>query len=337
MYASANLGTSFSAPMVSGIAALMASVNPNLNSCQTTARLKEGAQPFPQVSAGETAQPPLCHVPTDANDLQTLECVCTLDGKTCGAGMANARAAVAAALRPIAAIAISVVKGNVTLDASGSAAALNHTLTAYQWRAVSGVSVSPQGAGSATASLPLPACGLATVQLMVTDDAGRTDIAAAVLSPTGAVSMAPTAATQRNCSAASAAVEVDVCPQSAQVTVGSGTLGFSASAANTSDAVVTWQVNGIAGGNATVGTISSDGVFTAPTVMPATASETITAVADADSTVTANAVVTLTVAGSAATASSAGHGGGGGFAFWSVLLLAMIWIARAALLRRSRL
>jgi serine protease len=337
MYASANLGTSFSAPMVSGIAALMASVNPDLNSCQMTARLKEGALPFPQVSAGETPQPPLCHVPTDANDLQTAECVCTLDGKTCGAGMANARAAVAAALRPIAAIAISVVKGNVTLDASGSAAALNHMLTTYQWSTVSGVSVSPQGAGSATASVALPVCGLATVQLTVTDDAGRTDIAAAVLSPTGAVSMAPTAATRRNCSAASAAVEVDVCPQSAQVTVGSGTLGFSASSANTNDAIVNWQVNGIAGGNATVGTISSDGVFTAPAVMPATPSETITAVADADSTVTASAVVTLTVAGSAATASSGGHGGGGGFALWSVLLLAIIRIGRAALLRRQRL
>ncbi|HEX3836813.1 MAG TPA: S8 family serine peptidase [Steroidobacteraceae bacterium] len=337
MFANANLGTSFSAPMVSGIAALMASVNPNLNSCQMAARLKEGAQPFPQISAGETPQPPLCHVPTDANDLQTAECVCTLDGKTCGAGMANARTAVAAALRPIAAIAISASRGTVTLDATGSTAALNHTLTAYQWRTVSGVSVTAQGAGTATASIPLPVCGLATVQLTVTDDAGRNDIATAVLSPNGAVSTAPAAATQRSCSAESAAVEVDVCPASAQVTVGSGTLGFSASAANTSDPVVSWQVNGIPGGNATVGTISSAGVFTAPAVMPATASETITAVADADSTLTASAVVTLSVAGSAATTSTGTHGGGGGFALWSLLLLAAIGVGQRAVLRRARL
>ena len=191
MFANANLGTSFSAPMVSGIAALMASVNPNLNTCQMTARLQEGAQPFPQLAAGETPQPPMCHVPSGASDVQVAECVCTLDGHTCGAGMANARAAVAAALRPIAAIAVGANSGAATLSATGSAAALNHTLSAYQWRAVSGVSVNLQAAGTATASIALPACGLATVELTVTDDAGRSDVAAAVLSPTGAVSSAP--------------------------------------------------------------------------------------------------------------------------------------------------
>jgi serine protease len=336
MLANANLGTSFSAPIVSGIAALMASVNPNLNSCQMTARLKEGALPFPQVSAGETPQPPLCHVPSGASDVQVAECVCTLDGHTCGAGMANARAAVAAALRPIAAIAVSTGQGTATLSATGSAAAQNHTLTAYQWRAVSGVPVNPQGAGTATASVPLPSCGLATVQLTVTDDAGRTDVAAAVLSPTGAVSTAPTAATIRDCASAPPAVEVAVCPLSSQVIVGSGTLSLAASTANTTDSVISWQVNGIPGGNATVGTISSDGVFTAPAVMPATASETITAVADADSTETASSVITLIVPGNNAVTVSGSRGGGGGFALWSVLLLMAIWVGQRAGLRRAR-
>src|SRR5207249_11843267 len=45
-----NLGTSFSAPIVSGIAGLMLSVNGNLNSTQLIARLKAGALPFPQPS-----------------------------------------------------------------------------------------------------------------------------------------------------------------------------------------------------------------------------------------------------------------------------------------------
>jgi serine protease len=337
MFANANLGTSFSAPMVSGIAALMASVNPNLNSCQLTARLKEGAQPFPQLAAGETPQPPMCHVPTGASDVQNAECVCTLDGKTCGAGMANARSAVAAALRPIAAIAISSAHGTATLDATGSAAALNHTLTAYQWRAASGVAVTAQGAGTATASVALPACGLATVQLTVTDDAGRTDVAAAVLSPGGAISTAPTAATRRDCASTAPVVEVAVCPLASQVSVGSGTVGFSASTANSSDSVVTWQVNGIPGGNATVGTISSDGVFTAPAVMPATAAETITAVADADSTVTASSVVTLVVPGAAAVTVSGSRGGGGGLAPWSLLFLLAIGVGRRAAAPRVRI
>jgi serine protease len=337
MFANANLGTSFSAPIVSGIAALMASVNPNLNSCQMTARLQEGAQPFPQFSTGETPQPPMCHVPSGASDVQNAECVCTLDGKTCGAGMANARAAVAAALRPIAAVAVSTSNGTATFSASGSAAALNHTLSAYQWRALSGVSVNLQGAGTATASVPLPACGLVTVELTVSDDAGRTDVAAAVLSPSGAISTAPTAATLRDCSSMPPVVEVAVCPLSSQVTVGSGTLNFSASTANTTDPVVSWQVNGIPGGNATVGTISADGVFTAPAVVPASASETITAVADADSTVTANSVVTLVAPGTAAVTVTGSRGGGGGFALWSLLVLLAIWIGQRAVLRRVRI
>lgn len=338
-FAGANLGTSFSAPMVSGIAALMASANPDLNSCQMTARLKEGAQPFPQSSAGETPQPPLCHVPGGASDVQNAECVCTLDGKTCGAGMANARTAVAAALRPIAAVSVSTQQGTATLAATGSAAALNHTLTAYQWRPISGVSVSPTAASAATTNVALPACGLATLELTVTDDAGRTDTAQVVLSPTAATSIAPTAAANPACSPATAAVEVAICPAAAQVAVGSGTQNYSASLANTTDTVVTWEVNGVPGGNATVGTISSSGVFTAPASMPAGATETITAVADANATVTANSIVTLAAPASITVtpASASSHGGGGGgFDLWSVLLLATVLVGGRAKLRNAR-
>ncbi len=335
-YAAANLGTSFSAPMVSGIAALMASVNPALNSCQMTARLKEGAQPFPQSAAGESPQPPMCHVPTGASDVQNAECVCTLDGKTCGAGMANANAAVAAALRPIAAVAVNTGQSTTTLSATGSAAALNHTLATYQWRAISGVGVNVLGASTPTASVALPSCGLATVELTVTDDAGRTDIAAVVLSPAGASSTAPVAATDRNCSVATPAVQVAVCPAAAQVAIGSGTQNFSASVANSADAVVSWQVNGIPGGDATVGTITGNGVYTAPATLPAATSETITAVSDADSTVMASSTVTLGVATAPpvapASASAGTHGGGGGaMDLWSLLLLAALATQRQAL------
>ncbi len=329
-FAGANLGTSFSAPIVSGIAALMASVNPALNSCQMTARLKEGAQPFPQTSAGESPQPPMCHVPTGASDLQVAECVCTLDGKTCGAGMANARAAVAAALRPIAAVSITTQQGTAMLAATGSASALNHTLVSYQWRAISGVSVSAQGANTATASVALPSCGLATMELTVTDDVGRTDTADVVLSPTGAESTAPSAAANRTCSAVTPPVQVAICPAAAQLLVGSGTQNYSASVANTTDAAVTWQVNGVPGGNATLGTITSSGVFTAPATMPSGASETITAVSDADSTITANSVVTLAATPSVTIASTGSHGGGGGgIDLASTLLLAALVGGRA--------
>src|SRR6201999_4452261 len=126
-------GTSFSAPIVSGIAALMTSVNTNLSSCQLISRLKEGATTFPTTSAGETTQPPAC----PQTDASTQECICNTSN--CGAGMANASGAVNAALRPIAVVSLpSLVNSgqSVSLNASGSAAANGHSITSYQWTSV---------------------------------------------------------------------------------------------------------------------------------------------------------------------------------------------------------
>jgi hypothetical protein len=53
---------------------------------------------------------------------------------------------------------------------------------------------------------------------------------------------------------------------------------------NTSNTAVTWQVNGTVGRDATVGTISTGGSYTAPNLPPAGGSVTITAVSQADST-----------------------------------------------------
>jgi hypothetical protein len=66
-----------------------------------------------------------------------------------------------------------------------------------------------------------------------------------------------------------------------------------ASVANTTDSTVTWSVNNIPGGNSTVGTISSDGSYTAPSNVPTPATVTITATSSADSTVSATASVTI--------------------------------------------
>src|SRR5256886_1470634 len=87
-------------------------------------------------------------------------------------------------------------------------------------------------------------------------------------------------------------VSVTISPISATVAVG-GTQQFTATVQNTSNTVVTWQVNGVMGGNATVGTISSSGLYAAP-ASPATV--TVTAVSQADTTKSASAQVTITVA-----------------------------------------
>ncbi len=70
-----------------------------------------------------------------------------------------------------------------------------------------------------------------------------------------------------------------------EVSVG-GTASFSAVVGSArEDLSVTWRVNDIAGGNATVGTISAAGVYTAPAAIPASATVQITASLVAEATV----------------------------------------------------
>ena len=312
-YRTYNLGTSFAAPQVAGIGALMLAVNTRLNSCQLIERLQQGALPYPQMSAGESPQPPMCHVPAGASDVQDAECICTPDGQTCGAGMVNASGALAQALRPIAAVALpaAVTAGqSLQLKGGGSAAATHHTLTAFGWSTAGGVTLNVQNASSATATVTPPACGLATLAFTVTDDAGRQDTARVVVSPSSVTSAAPATAGQASCAATPPAVQVAVCPAS-RILATSGTQSFTASLANTSDTNVTWEVNGIPGGNASVGTISSTGVYSAPGSVPPGGMVTVSAVAAADNAASASAQLTINAA--------AGSGGGGGALDWLLL------------------
>jgi uncharacterized protein (DUF1800 family) len=64
---------------------------------------------------------------------------------------------------------------------------------------------------------------------------------------------------------------------SSQVRLG-GTASFSATVTNLTNTAVTWQVAGINGGNSSVGTIISSGVYTPPSSIPATNPVTVTAV-----------------------------------------------------------
>jgi serine protease len=316
-YRDYNIGTSFSAPLVSGIAALMSTVNSSLNSCQLISRLKEGSLPYPQTSLDATgAQPQMCHVPAGANDVQNSECICTRDDQTCGAGMANGPGALTAALRPIAAVAVpgSVTAGqSVTLDGSGSGAANGHTVSSYQWSPVSGgLTLSITGAATSRASVTAPSCGVATVALTVTDDAGHADTANVAITPGSATTTAPAAAGQSACSAVAPAILIEVCPAADSVRPG-GSATLSATVANTTNSAVTWEVNGLVGGNATVGTITSAGVYSAPASVPAPATVTITAVSATDANAMGSSQLTIT-------APPGSGGGGGGACDWITLL-----------------
>ena len=87
-------------------------------------------------------------------------------------------------------------------------------------------------------------------------------------------------------------VSVTVTPPSATVALG-GTTQFTAQVQNVSNQTVTWSVNGVTGGNSTVGTISSSGLYTAPLSLPNPAVLTITATAVADPTKSTSALETL--------------------------------------------
>jgi len=198
-----NLGTSFSAPIVSGITALMLSRNANLSTAQMLARLREGARPFP-TSVADDPTVPVCHVPVNDQDFQLVQCLCTV--ATCGAGMANAAGSVAAAERPIAAVVLpaNVAPGqNVSLNASASAAACGRTLSSFAW-SVTAPAVNPPvvgGANTSTATLIAPSSGSITVRVTVTDDLGRTDFADVFIATNSAASVAPASAGVTACAA----------------------------------------------------------------------------------------------------------------------------------------
>lgn len=99
-------------------------------------------------------------------------------------------------------------------------------------------------------------------------------------------------------------VSISVSPAAATVQAGL-TQQCTATVTGTHDTAVTWLVNNIPGGSSRLGTISSNGLFTAPATPPANASETITAVSSADSTKSASAAVTVTPAQSAISVSVA--------------------------------
>ena len=94
-----SLGTSFSTPLVAGVAALVLSVQPAMTPDQVRQLLQGTARPFPpleSISSSSTA--PQCTAPQYnllGRPIDQLECYCTTT--TCGAGMLDAGAALVAA------------------------------------------------------------------------------------------------------------------------------------------------------------------------------------------------------------------------------------------------
>jgi serine protease len=209
-----NLGTSFSAPIVTGIAALMRAVNANLTPDQLITRIKASATPFPPDSTGL----PIC----PNTDATSGECACPNTGDQCGAGMVNALSAVNAALKPIAAVALPATitaNSSAMFDASGSAASCPSTprtiaATSYAWIGTGGVTV-PMGANTAQVTVMLGNTP-GTLTLTVTDSAGDTDSATVTIDPS-----LGTAATS---APATAGTSASACPAALAITLAAPTI-----------------------------------------------------------------------------------------------------------------
>jgi serine protease len=163
----ASLGTSFSAPLVSGTVALMLSVQPSLTPAQVKAKLQATARAFP--SPGTFVCP--------ATDPASGQCNCTTS--TCGAGMLDAGAAVAAAgLQASISLTTTTPTANQAVAlTSTSTVGSGRTIATYQWSILNAgtTGATITGAADGTSVVVTPtAAGVVLVQLIVTDNLGVT-------------------------------------------------------------------------------------------------------------------------------------------------------------------
>jgi hypothetical protein len=88
---------------------------------------------------------------------------------------------------------------------------------------------------------------------------------------------------------------IAVSPPTANVQAGSSQ-PFAATVTNSLDDSVTWEVNGVIGGNTLVGTIDINGLYTAPSLVPTPPNVTVTAVLNAATNYSANSILTIATA-----------------------------------------
>jgi len=98
-----------------------------------------------------------------------------------------------------------------------------------------------------------------------------------------------------------AQVSVTISPTTATLAT-LATQPFTATVSGSTNTAVTWQVNGVSGGNSTAGLVSTtipgtsnEALYLGPSAMPSPATVSVTAVSQADSTKSASATVTLQV------------------------------------------
>jgi len=165
-----SLGTSFSAPLVSGAVALMLSVQPSLTPAQVRAKLQASARPFP--TSGGVSDAPAC----PARSPTSGGCYCTTS--TCGAGMLDVHAAV----QSVAGVQASISLTTTTPTANQAVALMSNSvvnpgqsIASYQWTILNagttGATITGANDGSSVVVTPT-AAGAFVIQLTTTDNKG---------------------------------------------------------------------------------------------------------------------------------------------------------------------
>ena len=138
--------------------------------------------------------------------------------------------------------------------------------------------ISPSGLYTAPSSMPSPA----TITVTASSVADSSVTASALVTLTDGI-------------------VVGISPTSATVSIGAGqAFAATLTGPGSSSSAITWSVNGIVGGNSTLGTITSNGatsaLYVAPAVTPSPSTVSVTATSVADSSKSASASVTITCA-----------------------------------------
>jgi ribosomal protein L6P/L9E len=165
----------------------------------------------------------------------------------------------------------------VAMSQKFTAAVSGTTNTAVNWL-VGGIAGGNSSVGTiSTGGLYTAPSGVSTNPLTVTAQSAANSTSSA--NATVTILPAPTP------------VSASISPSSASVQVGRSQQ-FTATVTGTTNTAVNWLVGGIAGGNSSVGTISTGGLYTAPSSVP-TNPVTVTAQSAYASTSSANATVTV--------------------------------------------
>lgn len=309
-----SLGTSFSAPLVSGTAALMLSVDPSLTPAQIRSEIQSTARAFPTTSSDPSVKN--CLAPSAT--AQNAECICTTS--TCGAGLLDANGAVAAAVAaratplptiPLSSTSVDATVGtNITLDGSGTQPPSGRTIATYAWT-LSGTAAAFTGSTSGpTATLVPASTGTVVATLTVTDSVGGTTSASTSIN----IAAGPTAS---------------ITPSATTVTAGgSVSLDGSASTASGGRTLTAYQWS-ITSGSSIASLSATNGQSV---TLSTSAAGTVTVMLTVFDGAGASANTSTTITVNAAPAGGGGSSGGGGalgLGWLLALMAAVVGVVRS--------